>query len=94
MAAGYDGASWPNSTSTTSTLEDGSILVQGKRRKQRTVYLTDGGREYVEAWLNHRGDAEGPLFCPIRQNGDIPLSRMRGESIAYILRRRQEEAGT
>ncbi len=74
--------------------EDGSILVQGKRRKQRTVYLTDGGCQYVEAWLNHRGDADGPLFCPIRQNGDIPLSRMRGESIAYILRRRQEEAGT
>ena len=74
--------------------EDGSILVQGKRRKQRTVYLTDGGCEYVEAWLKHRGEADGPLFCPIRQNGEIPLSRMRGESIAYILRRRQEEAGT
>ncbi len=74
--------------------EDGSILVQGKRRKQRTVYLTDSGCEYVEVWINHRGDADGPLFCPIRQNGDIPVSRMRGESIAYILRRRQEEAGT
>lgn len=73
--------------------EDGSILVQGKRRKQRTVYLTDGGCEYVGAWLNHRGEADGPLFCPIRQNGEIPLSRMRGESIAYILRRRQEETG-
>ena len=74
--------------------EDGSILVQGKRRKQRNVYLTDGGCRYVEAWLRYRDDDAGPLFCPIRQNGEIPMTRMRGESVAYILRRRQEESGT
>ena len=72
--------------------EDGSIMVQGKRGKQRTVYLTEGGCQYLEAWLRHRGEAPGSLFCPIRQTGEIPLSRMRGESIAYILRRRQEQA--
>ena len=73
---------------------DGSILVKGKRGKQRTVYLTAGGCGYVEAWIQYRGHDAGPLFCPIRQNGEIPLARMRGESVAYILRRRQEEAGT
>ena len=72
---------------------DGSILVQGKRGKQRTVYLTDGGREHVQAWLEHRGEAPGALFCPVRQTGEIPTTRMRGESLAYILRRRQEQAG-
>lgn len=70
-----------------------SILVQGKRGKQRTVYLTDGGREHVQAWLEHRGEAPGALFCPVRQTGEIPITRMRGESLAYILRRRQEQAG-
>ena len=73
--------------------EDNSILVLGKRGKRRTVYLTEAGCKHLEAWLQHRGDGDGPLFCPIRQNGEIPLTRMRGESIAYILRRRQEEAG-
>jgi site-specific recombinase XerD len=73
--------------------EDGAILVHGKRGKQRTVYLTAGGCEHVESWIGHRGEVPGPLFCPIRQNGDIPLTRMRGESVAYILRRRQEQAG-
>ena len=72
--------------------DDGSILVQGKRDKQRTVYLTESGCQYVQAWLARRGDAPGPLFCPVRQAGEIPLTRMRGESIAYILRRRQEQA--
>lgn len=74
--------------------EDASILVQGKGRKERSVYLTEGGCEYLNAWLRHRGDAPGPLFCPIRQTGEIVISAMRGESLAYILRRRQEEAGT
>jgi len=74
--------------------EDCSVLVRGKRRKERTVYLTEGGCRYVGAWLRVRGDAPGPLFCPIRQTGEIRITRMHGESISYILRRRQEEAGT
>ena len=72
---------------------DGSILVQGKRRKQRIVYLTENGISYLEAWLQCRGGQPGPMFCPIRQTGEMPNTRMRGESIAYILKRRQKEAG-
>ena len=74
--------------------EDGSIVVHGKRRKQRTVYLSEDGCRHVEAWLRDRGEEPGPLFCPVSQAGEVRISRMRGESIAYILRRRQEEAGT
>ncbi|MEM9553694.1 MAG: tyrosine-type recombinase/integrase [Acidobacteriota bacterium] len=72
--------------------EDGSILVEGKRRKQRTVYLTDSGGEYLRRWLEVRGEAPGPLFNPVRQTGEIPLKRLGGESVTYILRRRQEQA--
>ena len=43
--------------------EDGSILVRGKRGKQRTVYLTEDGCGYVEAWIQYRGQYAGPLFC-------------------------------
>lgn len=74
-------------------LEDCSILVQGKRRKQRTVYLTEDGCQHLRRWLDCRGDEPGPLFCPVRQTGEIAMTRMRGESISYILRRLQEEAG-
>ncbi|MCH9650794.1 MAG: tyrosine-type recombinase/integrase [Deltaproteobacteria bacterium] len=70
-----------------------SILVQGKRGKQRTVYLAGDGSQLVEAWLVYRGNTPGPLFCPVRQTGEIPITRMRGESLTYILRRRQEQAG-
>ena len=76
-------------------LADGSILVRnGKRRKQRTVYLTPEGVRLVEGWLQARGEEAGPLFCPIRQNGEIPIRRMGGESVAFILRRRQEQVGS
>lgn len=74
--------------------EERSIVVHGKRRKQRSVYLTAQGCQYVKAWLDHRGDDSGPMFCPVSQTGEVRLTRLRGESIAYILRRRQEEAGT
>ncbi len=74
--------------------DDSSILVQGKRRKQRTVYLGTQACQHLKAWLRLRGDDPGPVFCPVSQTGEIRLSRLRGESIAYILRRRQEESGT
>ncbi len=74
--------------------DDCSILVQGKRRKQRTVYLSEQACQHLKAWLRHRGNDPGPLFCPVSQTGEVRPTRLRGESIAFILRRRQREAGT
>jgi site-specific recombinase XerD len=74
--------------------DDRSIVVQGKRRKQRTVYLSEHGCQYLREWLRRRGGAPGPLFCPVNQCDEVRISPMRGESIAYILRRIQERAGT
>jgi integrase/recombinase XerD len=75
-------------------LSEGSILVRnGKRRKQRTCYLSPAFCRVVDGWLQARGGEPGPLFCPIRQNGEIPIRRMGGELVAFILHRRQEQAG-
>ena len=71
-----------------------SILVHGKRNKQRTVYLSGDGCRYVQAWLEHRGDALGPLFCPVDRKGAIRISRLRGESVAYIVKRIQMPAAS
>ena len=57
------------------------------------MYLSADGIDLLEAWLDVRGREEGPVFNPIRQTGEIPLTRLRGESIGYILRRRQKQAG-
>jgi len=74
--------------------DDCSILVQGKRRKQRTVYLGEQACQHVKSWLRDRGGEPGPLFCPVSQTGEVRHTRLRGESISYILRRRQQAAGT
>ena len=73
--------------------DDCSIVVHGKRNKQRTVYLSGGGCRYVQAWLEHRGDEPGPLFCPVDQTGAVRTGRLRGESVAYIVKRLQQVAG-
>ncbi|MEM1179696.1 MAG: site-specific integrase [Acidobacteriota bacterium] len=71
-----------------------SIRVRnGKRRKERTVYLSPAGCDLLNVWIHVRGSAPGSLFCPVRQTGEIPIQRLRGESIGYILKRRQQRAG-
>jgi site-specific recombinase XerD len=72
---------------------DCSIRVHGKGRKQRTVYLSAQACAHVQAWLRLRDTAAGPLFVSIDQTGQLGRTRLRGESIAYILRRRQQQAG-
>ena len=74
--------------------DDRSLIVRnGKRRKQRSVYLTESSCGLLAAWIQERGSVDGPMFVPITQKGEINVRRLRGESIAYILRRRQEKAG-
>ncbi len=72
---------------------DGSLVVNGKGSKQRTVYLTEEGGRYLESWLEVRGYESGPLFCPVGQTGEIRPTRLRGESIAFIVKRLQKNAG-
>jgi integrase len=66
---------------------------RGKGRRERVVYLTDSVRRHLDAWLEARSCEPGPIFCPVSSAGRVRVSRMRGETIGYILRRRQEAAG-
>jgi integrase/recombinase XerD len=65
----------------------------GKGRRDRTVYVNRQTCRYVKEWLSERGGDPGPLFCPISSAGNLRLTRMSGESLWYILRRRQRAAG-
>ncbi|HEX4952664.1 MAG TPA: tyrosine-type recombinase/integrase [Thermoanaerobaculia bacterium] len=66
---------------------------KGKGRQDRTVYLSPEVCGFLRAWTRERGDEVGPLFNPISGAGNVRLTRMRGETIWYLLRRRQEHAG-
>lgn len=65
----------------------------GKGRRKRTVYLPESVCEHVKAWVEIREHEPGPLFCPVRMTGEVPISRLRGETLWYVLKRRQREAG-
>jgi site-specific recombinase XerD len=74
--------------------DDCSLTVRaGKGRRDRTVYLPESVCDRVKSWVEVREDEPGPLFCPVRMTGEVPVSRLRGESLWYILKRRQRQAG-
>jgi site-specific recombinase XerD len=57
------------------------------------VYLPESVCEHVKAWVEIREHEPGPLFCPVRMTGEVPITRLRGESLWYVLKRRQRQAG-
>ncbi len=75
----------------------GALRVRGKGRKARTVYVTHGSREALEAWLSHARigiDASTkPLFVPIDKAGRLQPRRMTDQALYYALRRRAKAAG-
>ena len=74
--------------------ESGTLAVRrGKGRQDRTVYLTPQVCRFLRAWTRERGSELGPLFTPVSSAAQVRVTRMRGESLWYILRRRQRQAG-
>lgn len=74
--------------------EDCSLTVRaGKGRRDRTVWLPESVCEHVKAWVEIREDEPGPLFCPVRMTGEVPITRLRGESLWFVLKKRQRQAG-
>ena len=73
-------------------LEDGqSLRVRGKGNKERLVYLADSTRMLLAAWLQHRGNEHGPLFCPARRNG-VRVQRLTEQTVYDVLQALTEKA--
>ena len=74
--------------------ETGELTVRhGKGRKERIVWLTNGARRAVNAWLEVRGLEPGPLFLPINKGGRIISKRMTSQAIYNALQKRASQAG-
>lgn len=73
--------------------ETGALTVRGKGRKERTVYATNGSKEALAAWLEERGDEEGPLFVRLPKGDRLTLARLTDQAVLFILDRRREQAG-
>jgi len=72
--------------------ETGALIVRGKGNKERMAYIDDGAAEAMEAWLKVRGDAPGPLFCPVNQTGQVIIRDMTDQAVYSILQTRAVKA--
>lgn len=74
--------------------ETGSLRVIGKRNRERTVYVTNGARDALHAWLAVRGSTPGALFPRINKSGRITsYERMSPQAVYNIIEKRSDEAG-
>lgn len=58
---------------------------KGKKAGQR--YTVSGQADLIKSWLEMRGDAEGPLFCPVLRSGRIRLRRLSASTVPHIVER-------
>jgi integrase len=74
--------------------ENKKLKVNGKRSKQRTVYLAEGAVAALRDWLKIRGNENGPLFVAINRGSNlIPNKSMTPQGIYYLLKSRAKRAG-
>ena len=72
--------------------ETGALKLTGKGRKERLVYVFGGAADALGDWLKTRGEAPGPLFCPIRKGGEILRRRLTTQAVYAILKSRAGKA--
>jgi len=84
-AAGLDLASFDPSADT--------LRVVGKGNRERLVHVANGARRALAAWLSVRGDAPGPLFCPVTKDGRIHVRRLSDQSIFDVVTKLAGRAG-
>ena len=76
--------------------ESGALRVIGKGNRERQVYATNGGKRALDAWLAVRGDAPGPILCPVGKGAAVrprPGVGMTAGAVVKRLALRARQAG-
>ena len=73
-------------------LAQGIIAVHGKGNKPRLGYAMEQVRALLDAWLNLRGEWDGPMFSPINKGGGMATSRFTPQGLALVVKKRAAEA--
>ena len=76
------------------TPDSGRLVVRGKGNKQRVIWLTNGAKAAVEAWLVLRGTpATDFLLLAVNKGGNIQPSGITPQSVYGVLLKRSKQAG-
>lgn len=74
--------------------ETGALLVRGKVHRKRCVFVTNGTKDALDAWIEIRGPEAGPIFWPVNKGGHLKGDRrITRTAINLILRKRARQAG-
>lgn len=69
------------------------VVRSGKGRKDRGVDLKPELQARVAAWLELRGMAPGPLFCPVSNGGYVFVGKLHPQTVTDIMREISVELG-
>lgn len=70
----------------------GTLRIRGKGNKERGGHVASAARA-LQAWLDVRGDAPGPIFVPVDRFDRVTPRRMTDQAVREILRRLARRAG-
>jgi site-specific recombinase XerD len=73
--------------------DTGRLRVVGKGNKERAVFVSNGARDALHAWLRVRGPAAGPLLLPVDRHGHVLPRRLTEQTVYDRLRYLAERAG-
>lgn len=73
--------------------DTGTLIIRGKRNKERELPVHNGALDALNDWLVIRGTEPGPIFTPINKGGVVIIRQMHSEAIFNLLAKRAAEAG-
>lgn len=76
-----------------SDLNENKLLVQGKGRVIKYVYLPDFSLKVLKRWIKVRGNEKGALFTKVLKGGHIKLDRISTRTIGDITKKRYISTG-
>jgi site-specific recombinase XerD len=69
------------------------LRVQGERSKERSFYLGLGAVATLQAWLEMKGDENGPLSLTVNKGNNFVMDNpLTLQGIYYLLKRRAKSA--
>src|SRR5262245_13723879 len=71
----------------------GRLRVVGKGNKERAVFVSNGARDALHAWLRVRGPAAGRLLLPVGRRGHVLPRSLAAPTVYDRLRALAERAG-
>jgi integrase/recombinase XerC len=75
-------------------LERGTLQILGKGRLQKEfLTISTRTRKTLKAWMDVRGDWEGPLFVNFHHNGSIKGKRLTSDGLYYVVKHLGKKTG-